>query len=47
LRGGKLAALKNKIWSGATYFTREADLAYNNDPDGQGAGSRGVCMDLT
>jgi exonuclease III len=44
LRGVKLAALKDKIWRGATYFAGEADLAYNNTLDGLGAGSGGVCL---
>jgi exonuclease III len=44
LRGVKLQALRNKIWKEARFFAVEADAAYNNDPNGPGAGSGGVCM---
>jgi hypothetical protein len=42
LRGVKLAALKDKIWRGATYFAGEADLAYNNTLDGLGGVLMGI-----
>jgi hypothetical protein len=44
LRGPKLLALQDKIWRGTWFRAEEADAAYNNDPEGPGAGSGGVCM---
>ena len=47
LRGVKFQALHKLMWAGATFFGQEAQVAYNNDANEDGAGSGGIGMWVT
>lgn len=44
LRGFKFQALDNFLWLGAKFLGQEAQIAYNNDHNEDGAGSGGLGM---
>jgi hypothetical protein len=46
LRGEKLQNLKDKIWRGAKFLAEEVEVAYNNRPDGPGAGRGAVYVGI-
>ena len=44
LQGVQLQAISDIMWKGAGFFSQEAKVAYNNDSNVDGVGSRGTCM---
>ena len=44
LRGARLQATSGLMWQGASFFSQEAKVAYNNESNDDGAGSGGLGM---